>query len=187
MKSSAPLKATLPVKKIAPLTKPNVIITPDQSLKSQMNQSSLHANGSMHLTPKPMGPSVSSIGHPKASSTPTVLVSPIKPNASATKLRNTRLSILPNSKSSTLSTNSDMTALRRRTISEFKAKSPHRPKVSGVSSSSSRPSMGAPRLPVVKPSNKATSTGTISKTVIFSHYFFKRLKGMLTFPYYFAD
>uniref|UniRef100_A0A1B0FM47 Uncharacterized protein n=1 Tax=Glossina morsitans morsitans TaxID=37546 RepID=A0A1B0FM47_GLOMM len=164
MKSSAPLKATLPVKKIAPLTKPNVIITPDQSLKSQMNQSSLHANGSMHLTPKPMGPSVSSIGHPKASSTPTVLVSPIKPNASATKLRNTRLSILPNSKSSTLSTNSDMTALRRRTISEFKAKSPHRPKVSGVSSSSSRPSMGVPRLPIVKPSNKATSTGTISKT-----------------------
>uniref|UniRef100_A0A1B0AJ02 Uncharacterized protein n=1 Tax=Glossina pallidipes TaxID=7398 RepID=A0A1B0AJ02_GLOPL len=164
MKSSAPLKATLPVKKIAPLTKPNVIITPDQSLKSPMDQSSLHANGSVHLTPKPMGPSVSSIGHPKASSTPTVLVSPIKPSASATKLRNTRLSILPNSKSSTLSVNSDMTALRRRTISEFKAKSPHRPKVSGVSSSSSRPSMGAPRLPIVKPSNKATSTGTISKT-----------------------
>ncbi|KAL9880117.1 uncharacterized protein ACN2A1_011735 isoform 1-T1 [Glossina fuscipes fuscipes] len=164
MKSSAPLKATLPVKKIAPLTKPNIIITPDQSIKSQMSQSSLRANGSVHLTPKPMGASVSSIGHPKASSTPTVLVSPIKRNASATKVRNTRLSIIPNSKSSTLSINSDMTALRRRTISEFKAKSPHKPKVSGASSSSSRPSMGAPRLPIVKPINKTTSTGTISKT-----------------------
>lgn len=173
IKSSGPLKATIPVKKVAPMLKTSPP-TPDSNGKSSLHNTSLQSHSKISrvpTTPLPgkAGTSTLSagVGYPNACSTPAAFTSPLKRTSGpVNKPRYSYMSATPNPKT-TGASSAAATGLKRRTITEFKAKSPLKPRVSSAglaaaaaaATGSSRTSMGSSRL--------STSAGArISKTPI---------------------
>lgn len=152
IKSSRPLKATIPMKKVAPILKTSPP-TPDESKTA----SSLHTqskNCKIPTTPKTVKESsallVSSVGYPNACSTPAILTTPLKHvRESINKPRYSYKSTTPNPKS--VSNSVGPASLKRRTITEFKAKSPLKSRIGstglvGSVSTSTSSRIGSSRL-----------------------------------------
>ncbi|XP_065364487.1 M-phase inducer phosphatase [Calliphora vicina] len=168
---SGPLKATIPVKKVAPMLKTSPP-TPDNNTRtSKHHNTSLQSQSKLSRVPTTPLPAKGScnlgVGYPNACSTPAGFTSPLKRTTGpVNKPRYSYMSATPNPKSSS-SNAASSTGLKRRTLTEFKAKSPLKPRVSSVGlaaaaaavSSSSRTSSGSTRL--------STSAGArISKTPV---------------------
>lgn len=142
MKASGPLKATIPVKKVAPMLKtspptPDTVHTGDFQNNSQTKR----------IPTTPMAAGRSSVnggvaaGYPNACSTPSI-TTPMKRSAvgGLPKPRYSYLSATPNAKTVPTATNAT-SALKRRTISEFKAKSPLKPRLSSTGSAAASSSV----------------------------------------------
>ncbi|XP_023297235.2 uncharacterized protein LOC111679866 [Lucilia cuprina] len=172
---SGPLKATIPVKKVAPMLKTSPP-TPDNN----MGKSSTLHNSSLQSLPKvgrvpttPMSAKGTSsslgVGYPNACSTPAAFTSPLKRTTGpVNKPRYSYMSATPNPKSSSSSNSTTSAGLKRRTITEFKAKSPLKPRVSSVGlAAAAAAAASSSRVSTSSSSRLSTSAGArISKTPV---------------------
>ncbi|KAM7346428.1 uncharacterized protein ACRADG_006370 [Cochliomyia hominivorax] len=172
IKSSGPLKATIPVKKVAPMLKTSPP-TPDNVGKSSSNLHNTSLQNPSKIsrvptTPLPTKGGSSSmgvgVGYPNACSTPAAFTSPLKRTTGpVNKPRYSYMSATPNPKSS--STSSASASLKRRTITEFKAKSPLKPRVSSVGLAAAAAAASTTTRTTTGSSRLSTSAGArISKT-----------------------
>lgn len=198
IKSSGPLKATMPMKKYAPTLKTSPP-TPDASKTS----SSLHTqqkNGRLPSTPRTVKDSsallVPGVGYPNACSTPAAITTPLKhTRGSISKPRYSYMSTTPNGAKS-VSTSVGSASLKRRTINEFKAKSPLRPRVSsvGVASAVTATAATSSRIAnsrlstsagarIVKTPSKSTVTNTATLRPVTLHLYFILSNNLMPFMF----
>lgn len=159
MKSSGPLKATIPVKKVAPMIKTSPSSPTQDSPQNIGHNTSQHKINKIPTTPMAASRSTSKLsvgpGYPNACSTPSAFTSPMKRTSAAgvTKPRYSCTSATPNHKSTSATASS--ATLKRRTITDFKVRSPLKSRVSSaglaaaaasVSATSSRLSTSTSRL-----------------------------------------
>ncbi|XP_073832100.1 uncharacterized protein [Musca autumnalis] len=167
MKSSGPLKATIPVKKVAPMLKTSPP-TPDNSGNiTDDGHNSSKVKLKIPTTPMASGRSSSmgmaAAGYPNACSTPSLFTSPMKRSTSGTlqKPRYSYLSATPNAKS-TAATSTSSSSMKRRTISEFKAKSPLKSRLNTTGGSSGPSSLSTSTRNASTSSRLSTSSSRLS-------------------------
>ncbi|XP_075156427.1 uncharacterized protein LOC142229745 [Haematobia irritans] len=140
MKSSGPLKATLPMKKVAPMIKSSPP-TPDSGSFDDLHNTSVKQKSKrMPTTPMVSGRTSTlgvGSGYPNACSTPSILVSPVKRSSVAGALPKPRYSYLSTTPNAKPVSSASTANLKRRTIAEFKAKSPLKTKASTNAASTS--------------------------------------------------
>ncbi|XP_013107192.2 uncharacterized protein LOC106086919 [Stomoxys calcitrans] len=167
MKSSGPLKATIPMKRVAPMLKTSPP-TPDNGCSDDLhNSSAQQKNKKMPTTPMASGRSSSlgiPAGYPNACSTPSAFTSPMKRSTAAgavPKPRYSYLSTTPNAKPTVAPLNPN---LKRRTISEFKAKSPLKPRSSySASSAAASTSLRSAGVTTRSSTSSRLSTSSMAK------------------------
>lgn len=169
MKSSGPLKATIPVKKVAPMLKTSPPTPDNGAMKDDVHNNS-KVKLKMPTTPMASGRTSAlgvPAGYPNACSTPSLFTSPMKRTTAGTTLQKPRYSYLsatPNAKP--VASAASTAAIKRRTISEFKAKSPLKSRLNttaGTAASSSASSRNASSTSRLSTSSSRLSTSSSTK------------------------
>lgn len=169
MKSSGPLKATIPVKKVAPMLKTSPPNPDNGAMKDDVHNNS-KVKLKMPTTPMASGRTSAlgvPVGYPNACSTPSLFTSPMKRTTAGTTLQKPRYSYLsatPNAKP--VASAASTAATKRRTISEFKAKSPLKSRLNttaGAAASSSASSRSASSTSRLSTSSSRLSTSSSTK------------------------
>ena len=179
------------MKKYAPTLKTSPP-TPDASKTSSSLQIQ-QKNGRLPGTPRPVKEGstllVPGVGYPNACSTPAVITTPLKhTRGSISKPRYSYMSTTPNAAKS-VSTNVGSANLKRRTITDFKAKSPLRPRVSsvGVASAVTAATATYSRLStsanarIVKTPAKSTVRNTATLRPVTLHLYYMLTNNLMPF------